>query len=313
MPEAVDLVEKLEVLAGAQEFEGGEEPPRPPGGALPPWRKAVLTARFLAVHAVCGLVYWAGVSWWAVALCVGMYYLRMFAVTAVYHRYFSHRTFKMGRPLQLVLATLGTTALQKGPLWWAAHHRHHHRFSDTERDIHSPTRRGFFWAHVGWILSDDYDETDWARIRDFARFPELRWLNRWHAVPFTVLCVVFQLTMGFQALVWGCFVSTVLLWHGTFTINSLAHVFGKRVYETADTSRNSFLLALITMGEGWHNNHHYYQASANQGFHWWQVDVTFWILVGMEKLGLVRDLKRAPAEVVAGRRAERPLARAAAA
>ncbi len=278
-------------------------PPYPWGMRANDLRERALQLRFFAFHvAAAALVAWAGFSWWALGFCVAMYYARMFAVTAAYHRYFAHRTFKTSRPFQLVLATLGTTALQKGPLWWASHHRHHHRFSDTEQDIHSPARRGFFWAHVGWILAPDYREVDWPRIRDFSRFPELRWLDRWHWVPFVGLCALVHFTLGFQALAWGCFLSTVLLWHGTFTINSLAHVFGRRVYETTDTSRNSFLLALITMGEGWHNNHHYYQASANQGFHWWQVDPTFWILCGLEKVGLVRDVKRAPPHVVAGRR-----------
>jgi stearoyl-CoA desaturase (delta-9 desaturase) len=287
-------------------------PPRAAAGAAAKeqergWdlERVFLTGRFVAIHLLCGLVYWAGVSWSAVALCIGLYYLRMFAVTGVYHRYFAHRTFKTGRVFQFLLAALGASALQKGPLWWAAHHRFHHRFSDMEEDIHSPTRRGFLWAHVGWIVSERYDETDWARIPDFARFPELRFLNRWHWTPYALLIVALYALGGFQAVVWGAIVSTVLLWHGTFTINSLAHVFGKRVYETTDTSRNSFILALITMGEGWHNNHHYYQASANQGFHWWQVDVTFWILVLLEKVGLVWDVKRAPADVVAGRLAGR--------
>jgi stearoyl-CoA desaturase (delta-9 desaturase) len=232
----------------------------------------------------------------------------MFAITGAYHRYFAHRTYKTSRPVQFALALLGTTALQKGPLWWAAHHRTHHRFSDTEKDIHSPARRGFFWAHVGWILADDYDETDWARIPDFARFRELRLLDSYHVVPFILLCVLVYFALGFPSLVWGCFVSTVLLWHGTFAINSLAHVFGRRDYETLDTSKNSFLLALLTMGEGWHNNHHHYQASANQGFRWWQVDFTFYILAGLEKLGLIWDMKRAPADVVSGTRAKRRVA-----
>jgi stearoyl-CoA desaturase (delta-9 desaturase) len=281
-----------------------EAPPPAPDPRRRIWSR-ILSLRMVAIHALCGLVYWAGVSWSAVALCLGLYYLRMFAVTGGYHRYFSHRTYKTSRVFQFLMAALASTALQKGVLWWSSHHRYHHRFSDTEQDIHSPTRRGFLWAHIGWILSPDYENYDVERIGDFARYPELRWLDRWHWVPFVGLCVLLLAAGGFQALVWGAVVSTVVLWHGTFTINSLSHVFGKRVYETEDTSRNSFLLALITMGEGWHNNHHYYQASANQGFRWWEVDLTFYILVGLEKLGIVWDLKRAPEEVVAGRLAGR--------
>lgn len=246
------------------------------------------------------LVAVAGVSWGAVGLMALMYALLMFGITAGYHRYFSHRSFKTSRAFQFVLALLGTLSLQKGVLWWAAHHRHHHRESDQEGDIHSPTRRGFWWSHVGWIMAPDYMETDWDGIKDMARYPELRWLNKHFILPFVALCVLVQFTLGLQYLAWGCFVSTIFLWHATFCINSLAHVLGGRVYETTDTSRNNLLLALATHGEGWHNNHHYYAASVRQGFRWWQVDLSYTVLCVLELLGVVWGMKRPTPEIVDG-------------
>jgi stearoyl-CoA desaturase (Delta-9 desaturase) len=247
------------------------------------------------------LVLLAGVSWGAVALCLAAYALVAFGITAGYHRYFAHRTFSTGRAFQLVLALLGTLALQKGVLWWASHHRQHHRASDREEDVHSPVRRGFWWAHLGWIVAPDYKRTDWRGIKDFTRYPELRWLNRWWGVPFLASSALVLVTLGFQYMVWGCFVRTVLLWHATFAINSLAHLVGRRVYATTDESRNNALLALITHGEGWHNNHHYYPASARQGFRWYELDASYLALCALERLGVVWNVRRPPPEVVAGR------------
>jgi len=254
---------------------------------------------FWGVHvaAVVGVAL-VGFSWTGLILALALYVGRMFFVTAGYHRYFSHRAFRTSRAGQLALAVGAQTALQRGVLWWAAKHRDHHRYSDTERDVHSPRQRGFWWAHLGWSTSKTSDGTDLAKVKDLARYPELRWLNRHKHLPAIALAVVLLAAGGPAALVWGFFVSTVLLWHGTFTINSLTHVIGKRRYATGDDSRNHWALALITLGEGWHNNHHYYQRSANQGFYWWEVDITFYVLRGLEKLGLVRDVHRAPRHVV---------------
>ena len=254
---------------------------------------------FLAVHLACLGVLAVGVSLTYVILCLALYYARMFFVTAGYHRYFSHRSFKTSRAFQFILAFLAMTSSQKGILWWAAHHRAHHQYSDTEEDIHSPLQSGFWYSHVGWILSDRYDETDLPRVRDLERFPELRWLNRWFLVPPLTLAVVLFLIGGWGALVWGFFVSTVLLWHGSFLVNSLSHVFGRRRYQTDDTSRNSFLIALVTMGEGWHNNHHRYMSSARQGFFWWEIDATFYVLRVLSWLGIVWDLRAPPRELLA--------------
>ncbi len=257
----------------------------------------VLSLPFFAVHLAALSAFFVGFRWRDVAVCVALYYLRMFFVTTVYHRYFSHRSFKTSRAVQFLMAVATCTCAQKGPLWWAAHHRHHHRASDQPDDVHSPVQRGFWWSHVGWILSSKYEDTRHELIRDFSQYPELRWINKWHLLPPVLLAVALYFIGGTSMLVWGFFVSTVLLWHGTFTINSLAHVFGRRRYKTTDTSRNNFLLALITCGEGWHNNHHYHQNTANQGWFWWEVDFSFYALKVLSWLGIVWDLRR-PSDAV---------------
>lgn len=254
---------------------------------------------FLLVHVAALGVFITGFSWTGVVLCVAMYYIRMFGVAGGYHRYFAHRTFRTSRVFQFVLAWLGASSAQKGALWWAGHHRNHHRFSDTEKDIHSPVQYGFWWAHVGWVLCSKYNATETDVIKDFAKYPEIRWLNRFHLVPPTLLGFGLWLAFSWTGLFWGFFLSTVLLWHGTFTVNSLMHVWGKRRYETTDTSRNNFPLAFVTLGENWHNNHHYYQASANQGFFWWEIDPAYYMIRLLEALGLVWDVRTPPERVLA--------------
>jgi stearoyl-CoA desaturase (delta-9 desaturase) len=256
---------------------------------------------FYAVHvtAVVGVAL-MGFSWSGLALAVGLYYLRMFGVTGGYHRYFSHRTYRTSRAFQFVLAVLAQSSIQKGALWWAAHHRDHHKYSDTPKDPHSYRDYGFWYSHVGWILSSETEETDYSRISDLARYPELRWLNKWHVVPGVVLAVALFFIGGWHALLWGFFVSTVALWHGTFTINSLSHMWGKRRYTTTDDSKNNPVLAIVTMGEGWHNNHHYYPRSVRQGFRWWQVDMTYYILRSLAVVGIVWDLHVPSQKVIDG-------------
>ena len=266
---------------------------------------------FALVHvaAVAGVAV-VGLSWKGVALAVASYYLRMFAITAGFHRYFSHKSYRLARVPQFLLAVLGQTAAQKGVLWWASNHRHHHKYSDTPEDIHSPTQDGFWWSHIGWILSGKYDATDFSRIPDLARFPELRWLDRNQYAATMLYALLAWAAFGWTGLVWAYFVATVFLWHGTFTINSVMHVFGRRVFPTNDTSRNSMIFALATMGEGWHNNHHFYPSSAAQGFRWWQLDASYYLLWLGEKAGVVQGLRRAPtpaviARLTAGARAPR--------
>jgi stearoyl-CoA desaturase (delta-9 desaturase) len=235
-----------------------------------------------------------GVNWLCIALCAVTYFIRMFGITAGYHRYFAHRAYKTSRAFQFVLACLGCSAMQKGPLWWAAHHRHHHRYSDTPDDPHSPRANSFWWSHIGWILDSRHEYTQWEAIRDLSRYPELRFINRNHWLPGIVLAVACYLIGGWAGLVWGFFISTVLLYHAVFAVNSLCHIFGWRRYATRDDSRNNWFVALITLGEGWHNNHHYYQSSANQGFFWWEVDVSYYLIRLMSWVGLVWDVRKPP-------------------
>ncbi len=232
-------------------------------------------------------------------LCLLSYYIRMFGVTGGYHRYFSHRAYKTSRAFQFFLAFLAQSSAQKGVLWWAAHHRHHHKYSDTERDLHSPKQHGFWWAQVGWILSTSSSGTDLKYIQDFAKYPELRWLDKYYLVSPTLLGVACWLLGGWSGLFWVFFFSTVCLFHGTFFINSLTHVFGKVRYDSGDESKNSLILALVTCGEGWHNNHHYYQASANQGWFWWEIDFTYYVLKLLSWVGIVWDLRTPPAHIKA--------------
>lgn len=266
---------------------------------------------FILVHLAALTVIWTGFSWTALILCFVCYFVRMFAITGGYHRLFSHRSYKTSRLFQFVMGFLGATAAQKGPLWWAASHRHHHRYSDTEEDLHSPGLRGFWWAHVGWVLSTDHDEADLELVKDLSKYPELTWLDKYFFAPplmFLGLMIglgfvlaqfpVFNTTAG-QVISWGAFMSTVLLYHGTFCINSLAHILGRRRYETEDSSKNSFILSIITLGEGWHNNHHRYPTSERQGFFWWELDVTHYILKALSAVGIVWDLKTPPSSAYA--------------
>ena len=258
---------------------------------------------FLGIHLACLAAFWTGVTWKALVLCLASYVIRMFGITAGYHRYSSHRSYRTGRLFQFVLAWIGCSALQKGPLWWAAHHRHHHQHSDQQEDVHSPKQRGFWWAHIGWILSDRYEATHSDGIKDFSKYPELTWLNRYSSLPGVLLAIGCLLVMGWQGLVWGFFISTVLLYHGTFVINSLCHMFGRVRYKTPDTSRNSMVLALITLGEGWHNNHHHYATSARMGFFWWEIDVSYYALSLLSLFGIVWDMKKPSQRVLETARA----------
>ena len=277
----------------------------------------VRTVPYIGVHLACLGVVWVGWSWTAVAAAVALYLARMFAITGFYHRYFSHKSFKTSRAFQFVMAVWGASSVQRGPLWWAAHHRHHHQHSDDEADWHSPTRRGFWFAHMGWFLTKGAFATQTKYIRDLLRFPELRFIDRFDwIVPVLLAAGTYAFgailereapglgTNGPQMLVWGFFISTVVNYHATYTINSLSHVFGRRRFATRDTSRNNWLLALLTLGEGWHNNHHHFSASARQGFYWWEIDVTYSVLKLMSWVHLVWDLKPVPPQALTRGRIE---------
>ncbi len=255
---------------------------------------------FVLVHLSLVGIFWTGFTTQAVVLCISLYLVRMWAVTAGFHRYFSHRSFKTSRWFQFVLAFLGQTSAQRGVLWWAALHRHHHRHSDTPLDVHSPVHTGFWFSHVGWIFSPQKNEADYAGIEDFSKYPELRFLDRHPYLPASLLGIACFVVAGWPGLFVGFLLSTVILWHGVFAINSLAHVVGSKRYLTADESRNNWWLALITLGEGWHNNHHHYQSSTRQGFYWWEIDICYYVLKAMSWVGLVWDLREPPKHVVEG-------------
>jgi stearoyl-CoA desaturase (delta-9 desaturase) len=270
---------------------------------------------FLLMHLACVAVVWVGWSPVAVAAAVLMYVLRMLAITGFYHRYFSHKAFKTSRPVQLVFAVLGASAVQRGPLWWAAHHRHHHAHSDRPDDAHSPRHHGFWHSHVAWFMNRRNYRTRTELVRDLSRYPELRFLDRYDMLVPTLLAVTMLVTGilleryapglgtdGWQMLVWGFVISTVVLYHATFTVNSLAHTFGRRRYATRDDSRNNLWLALLTFGEGWHNNHHHYPGSARQGFFWWEIDLTWYFLRTLQALGLIWDVRPVPERIKAARR-----------
>ena len=270
-------------------------------------------APFILLHLGCLLVLLTGWSTTALLVAAFLYAARMFAITAFYHRYFSHRAFSVSRPVQFAFAVLGNMSAQRGPLWWAAHHRKHHKYSDTERDVHSPHQHSTLWAHMGWFTTPRAFGTDLDQVRDFARFPELRFLDRFDALaPMALALGLYGLgaileaaapglgTTGWQLVAWGFFVSTTVLFHMSCLVNSAGHRLGSRRYPTDDHSRNSLWLALLTFGEGWHNNHHHYPVSARQGFFWWEIDMTYYTLRVMQTLGLVRDLRPLPLEVRAG-------------
>jgi stearoyl-CoA desaturase (delta-9 desaturase) len=266
---------------------------------------------FIFIHLGCFAVIWTGISTTAILACLFFFWLRMFAITAFYHRLFSHRSYKTNRFWQFIFAVLGNSSCQRGPLWWAAHHRKHHKESDQEADLHSPVQHGFWFSHVGWFMSEAGFKTDYSVIKDLAKYPELRFLNRFDIlVPALYAGFVFALgeviaalwpasgTNGWQMLVWSFFISTTLLFHATFTINSLGHIWGSRRFATKDHSRNNPWFALLTLGEGWHNNHHRFAVSARQGFYWWEIDISYYLLKLLSMVGIVSDLNPVPERIL---------------
>jgi stearoyl-CoA desaturase (delta-9 desaturase) len=260
------------------------------------------TIAFIFVHLAPFAAIWTGVTMTSVILAITLYVVRMFGITAGYHRYFSHRSFKTSRAFQFVLAFIAMSSAQKSVLWWAALHRHHHRHSDQEDDVHSPLQRGFFYSHVGWIFDQKHADTRLEEIPDLTKYPELRFLDKHQLIPAIVLAVACFLVDGWSGLLIGFFASTAVLYHGTFFINSLAHVHGSQRYVTGDTSRNNWWLAVITLGEGWHNNHHAYQRSTRQGFRWYEFDPTYYALKALSWVGITWDLGEPPREVVRNER-----------
>ena len=257
---------------------------------------------FCAIHLTFFAAFWTGVTWRAFVIAIVLFSTRMFVITAGYHRYFAHRAYKTSRFVQFLIGLFGTTCLQKGPLWWAATHRTHHRESDLPGDPHSPRQHGFWVSHIGWIMSRRHTPTNLNLVRDLARYPELRWLASYHWVAPLLLAISCYLVAGSSGLIVGFGCSTVFFWHATFTINSLAHVDGSQPYRTGDDSRNNWLLAILPMGEGWHNNHHYLPRSVKQGFRWWQIDISYYLLCAFERIGVIWALFRPSLDAIkAGR------------
>ena len=259
---------------------------------------------FIILHLSCFMIFFVGFSWTAFVVCMSLFAIRMFAITGFYHRYFSHKTFRTSRFVQCLFAMIGATAVQRGPLWWAAHHRGHHMYSDTTEDKHSPKEHGFIWSHMGWFLTKSNFVTNTKLIRELIRFPELRIIDRFDllmplALSISLWVIGYYLeqyepslhTNGFQLFIWGFSVSTIMLYHATFLVNSVAHQWGKKRYETKDTSRNNFIIAILTFGEGWHNNHHHYPGSARQGFYWWEIDLTYYVLKFLAMTGIIWDVR----------------------
>ncbi|MEZ4816077.1 MAG: acyl-CoA desaturase [Bdellovibrionota bacterium] len=278
----------------------GEERPKLPIA----WFESI---PYFLIHLIAIIsLFYVEYSWNLFFLCMGSYFLRMFGITAGYHRYFAHRSYKLNRFWQFCMAFLAQTAAQNGILWWAGHHRIHHKYSDQSEDVHSPKQDGFWWAHFGWFLSKKYQHTDISLVQDFAKYPELRFLDKYDFLPALIYATVLFALGGIQALMWGFFISSVLTWQATSTINSLSHVFGSQRYKSTDTSRNNFFLAILTMGEGWHNNHHTYMTSANQGFYWWEWDPTYYILKALSWVGIVKELRKAPLEQLESKKIIQP-------
>ncbi len=267
------------------------------------WSVAAISG-VAAFHFLALLAFLTGVSPVAVAVCAAMGALRALGITMGYHRYFTHRSFRTGRVFQFLLALAGTTAGQGSIRWWVSHHRDHHKYSDTVRDEHSPVAHGFFHSHIGWLFTRESLACGAAPTPDIDRYPELVWLDRYYWVVMIAQgTALFALgaalqalapglgTNGPQMLVWGFFVSTVLLLHVTFAVNSVCHRWGTRPYETNDQSRNNFIVGVLAMGEGWHNNHHRFASSARHGLRWWQIDITYILLRVLSAFGIVRDLR----------------------
>lgn len=269
------------------------------------------TSPFILLNLGCLLVFYFGFSWTAFITALVLYVVRVFFIGAFYHRYFSHKTYQTNRFWQFIFALMAATCVQRGPLWWAAHHRQHHMCSDEPADAHSPVQHGFWWSHMGWFMSKRHFHYNPERVRDLSRYPELVFLDRYDGLMPVLLFIalfaagkllqIYAPHLGVNAgqmIVWGFCISTVALFHTTVTINSLSHVFGKKRFNTKDNSRNNVFLALLTLGEGWHNNHHHYPATARQGFMWWELDITYYTLKLMEKIGIIWNVRNVPKSVL---------------
>lgn len=261
----------------------------------------IILTLYILIHIIgIGALFFVPFSWGYVALFGINYFLGMFFITAGYHRYFSHRSYKLGRWGQLFFAFMAQASAQKGILWWAANHRDHHIHSDEEEDLHSPVQRGFWYSHMGWIFDPSTQGYNPKKIADFGKFPELRFLDKYHWIPTAVVGLAILAIGGLSAFVWGYLFTIICLYQASYCVNSLAHVYGSRRFETTDHSRNNFWLAIITLGEGWHNNHHHCKSSCRQGYKWYEIDMTFYLLNVLSWVGIVKDIRPFRAENTKG-------------
>ena len=246
---------------------------------------------FMHVGALAGFFLF---NWKAVGVAVALWWLTGgIGICLGYHRYFTHRSFTTYKPIEYLLAICGCMAGEAGPISWVAAHRYHHTYSDMEDDPHSPLR-GFFWAHMGWLFAREKFLSEFESYKryapDMARDRFLVWLDRFHLVPTALLAWGLYAMGGWTFVVWGIFVRSVMVYHSTWLVNSASHVWGYRTYQTTDKSRNNWWVALLTFGEGWHNNHHAFQRSARHGFRWWEIDPTFMMVKLLWMFGLASDI-----------------------
>jgi stearoyl-CoA desaturase (Delta-9 desaturase) len=269
---------------------------------------------FWTVQVSALLIFAVPFRWAFVAVWAASHFLRAIGLTLAFHRYFAHRAFKMNRVARFVWTWIGTSAMQKGPMWWAGHHVNHHKYADRDGDPHSPMVSGVYYAHIGWFLNDtrhDKLEPNNPVIRDFSRVPEIAFIEKYFFLPPLLLAIAMFAIGGFPLLIWGFCLPTMTLAHATFAINTVNHMFGSRRFETVDESRNNPLTALFAVGEGWHNNHHRYQRAARNGFYWWEFDPTWYVIRAMKAVGLAWDVQAVPkriyeeARVVKAKRATR--------
>ena len=211
-----------------------------------------------------------------------------------YHRLLTHRSFKLWKPLEYALAVCACLAFQNGPIKWVATHRVHHANSDREGDPHSPTK-GFWWAHMGWLFSFDETFDTYEKYRtyapDLANDPVYRFLNSTFVIYQVILGIVLYAWGGLPFVIWGIFFRTVFMWHCTWLVNSAAHTWGYRTWAVEDKSTNNWWVALLTYGEGWHNNHHAFPRSAAHGLKWWELDLTYFTVRALTAVGLASDIQ----------------------
>jgi stearoyl-CoA desaturase (Delta-9 desaturase) len=257
-------------------------------------------APLLTVHLALLAIPFIEWSWWYVVWIVVLTRVIGLGVTVGLHRYFSHRSFKTPRWCQFLLAAAGCSALQKGPLWWAIHHRLHHRHSDDLGDPHSPVMDGFLYGHMGWLFARDLMHPDEKIVHDLTKYPELVWLDRFWMLPGLLLAAACFALGGWGGLVYGYCLSVVLIFQITFAVNSFGHLFGPQRFDTGEGSRNNMLLGYLAMGDGWHNNHHRAPYSARHGFAWYELDMSFMFIRLMRLVGLAWDVKVPSRALMAG-------------